>query len=324
MPDSEFDPALKKLLPNALPDETPDAGFQDRLRARMAAESGARPVSLWPWLAAAALLAVVVGAVALNSRDTATTQENPVAEEGQRLTVTGAFVIATDVEKNSALVRDLQSMNVAALQAGERIGDAMLLRVADNALMLRDATGEEILISVADFNEALLARVGDEVAALHALCRSGGLGETGLRSLMTAAQLGVPEAFNALESLAAGDSPWQHEARAFLGAERDLQGLRSLTRRALSGEDRFRRQAIDTLATLDAPLACDCLRAVCAGDDVALAAYAIEKLSARHSVGALSVLRHAATHSSDPDIRVLAERALSQHMRNMRHASDPR
>lgn len=324
MPDSEFDSSLKKLLPNALPDETPDAGFQDQLRARMSEESGARKFSPLPWLAAAALIAVVVGAVAMNSRETDMPRPAPVAEEGQRLTVSGALVLATDAEKNTALVRDLASMAVSARQAGERIGDATLLRVTDHALMLRDAAGEEQLVSVADFNDALLSRVGAEVVALHSLCRTGGLGETGLRSLMTAAQLGVPEAFAALESLADGDSPWKGDAREFLGAERDLQGLRSLTRRALSGEDRFRRQAIETLATLDAPLAIDCLRAVCAGDDVSLAAYAVEKLSARRSDGALSALRHAATNSPDPDVRVLAERALSQHMRSLRHATESR
>lgn len=312
--DMQTENALRAALNEASRREL--AAASPELDARVlsvAGERGRGGLRVLPWIFASAAVALAALAWGMNRETEAPTPKRAdVADVDTSAQVRGRqYVLALHETENSVTAQNLDTFDIVRVAAGGSLGGRALVRVQPNAIYLEGADGATDIVLPAAFNEESEALLAGECSALRARFQAGVMTPANLDRLGDIARFGVVDAVRLLETIAGSDTGLRAAAEATLTARKGFSAIQKLVATACDGADRFRRQAISSLCLVEAPLAVDCLKTIVASQDRQFAEFVVRSATAGGATDqALTVLRHAAEQSPDPDVRMLARQSL--------------
>lgn len=309
-PQDSQDPFPDRILSNRAEGLPVDDAFQARVRSKMLAAGAGKP-ALIPWLVAAAALLIGLGLFVWNGDIRDRDADATATVDAPAPSIANHYVLSIQVDPGCLVAKDLRTDALVTLAVGAKLGSSTLTGVLDNAMRLRSADGNETLVQIADYNDAVNVQLRAGVESVKNAYLAGRCGKDSVGFLGMAAGLGDTAAIQILEDMARSGGPLREAALLAVGSDQKLSAVAKLSETALTGKDRFRRQAIESLSRLGSPAALNSLRDICAGGDLDMARFAVEQVGRNAGDAGLPVLRHAATHSQDPDLRVLAETILS-------------
>lgn len=314
--DMQTENALRAALNDASRREL--AAASPDLDARVlsiAEERGRGGLRALPWIFAAAAVALAALAWGMHrGKETPKPQRAAVADVDTSAQVRGRqYVLALHETENSVTAQNLDTFDIVQVAAGGVLSGRTLVKVQPNAIYLEGADGTTDIVLPATFNEESEALLAGECSALQARFQTGVMTPANLNRLGDIARFGVVDAVRLLEAIAASDTDLRASAEETLTARKGFSAIQKLVATACDGADRFRRQAISSLCLVEAPLAVDCLKTIVASQDRQFAEFVVRNASAGGPTDqALTVLRHAAEQSPDPDVRTLARQALDK------------